>query len=76
MIVDEKTGMKTSTFHETKNGMIKPTCQLFQKWKEEGRQVKILRMDGGGENRALVKELNSKNWKMYPTIEYTPRDTP
>ena len=33
-------------------------------------------MDGGGENRALVKELNSKNWKMYPTIEYTPQDTP
>ena len=33
-------------------------------------------MDNGGENQKLVKRLNSPTWKLYPTIEYTARDTP
>ena len=59
MIVDEATGFKTSTFHETKSGMVTPTCELLQKWKQQGKEVKIIRMDGGGKNKKLVKELNS-----------------
>ena len=33
-------------------------------------------MDGSGENRNLVKRLNCDEWKLYPKIEYTERDTP
>ena len=33
-------------------------------------------MDNAGENKKLVQQLNSKNWKLCPTIEHTARDTP
>jgi hypothetical protein len=68
--------MKNSSFHEAKNGLIEPVCKQLHSWKQSGKEVKILRMDNGGENKALVKRLNSKDWKMYPTVEYTARDTP
>ena len=76
IIVDEKTGYKSSMFKETKDGMIEPTCQKLHNWKQQGMEVKTIRMDNGGENKGLVKRLNSKAWKLYPTIEYTARDTP
>jgi hypothetical protein len=76
MIVDEYTGKKTSHFFPTKNGMIEPTCELMHKWNVEKKPVMIMRMDNAGENIKLVKRLNSVDWKMYPKLEYTPRDTP
>jgi hypothetical protein len=76
LLVDEMTGTKSSSFHETKNKMIEPVCAKLHNWKEHGMQVQILRMDNGGENQKLVQRLNSKDWKLYPTIEYTARDTP
>ena len=33
-------------------------------------------MDNAGKNKKLVKALNSKDWQMYPMIEYTAQDTP
>ena len=56
--------------------MVTPTCKLFQKWKDEAKPVKLLRMDKAGENVKLVKTLNNNHWKLYPTIEWTARDTP
>ena len=50
MIVDERTQLKFSDFYQTKNGMVEPTCEKFHKWKEAGMPVKIVRMDGAGEN--------------------------
>ena len=44
MIVDEKTGYKTSTFHETKGSMVEPVCKLIQKWKSSDKEVKIIRL--------------------------------
>jgi hypothetical protein len=76
LIVDEKTGYKISHFYETKDGMIEPTCELFQEYKDKNKEVKILRLDNAGENKELVKKLNSKKWKLYPKIEWTARDTP
>ena len=49
LIVDEKTGMKFSQFFATKNGMVQPTCEKFNIWKQKGRPVKVLQMDNGGE---------------------------
>jgi len=51
--------------------MVEPVCKLIQKGKSTDKEVKIIRMDGGGENRKLVKRLNSDVWKLYPKIEYT-----
>ena len=76
MIVDQKTRYKTTSFHEAKSGMVLATCTTFQEWSNQGRPVKILRINNAGENKKLVETLNSKDWKMYPTIEYTARDTP
>ena len=53
IIVDEMTQMKWSHFFRTKNGMIEPTCVMFHKWKQAGKQVKFLRMDDAGENEKL-----------------------
>ena len=76
LVVDETTGYKTSSFHETKDGMVEPTCARFKQWAKEEREVKIIRMDNAGENKKLVKQLNSPSWQLYPKIEYTARDTP
>ena len=76
VVVDEKTGFKSSSFHETKGGMVKPTCKKFKNWKEHDMEVKTIRMDNGGENKKLVKTLNSEAWQLYPKIEFTARDTP
>ena len=76
LIVDEKTGYKESKFHESKNGMIEPVCQRFKELEQSGKTVKVLQMDNGGENKGLVKRLNSKDWQLYPKIEWTARDTP
>ena len=76
LTVDEKTGYKHSSFHETKDGMVEPMCVWFKKWESEKKAVKIIRMDNAGENKKLVKRLNSNHWQLYLTIEYTARDTP
>jgi len=48
VIVDERTQMKFSGFFATKNGMVEPTCVQFQKWKDIGKPVKVVRMDNAG----------------------------
>jgi hypothetical protein len=55
IIVDEHTQMKISHFYTTKNSMIEPTCELFNRWKQMNRTVTILRMDNAGENKLLDK---------------------
>ena len=76
MVVDERTGMKWSEFHETKNGMVEPTCEKWYRWQQSGMPVKIVRCDNGGENKKLEKRSNSAMWKLDITFEYTARDTP
>ena len=39
IVVDEKTGLKTSRFFTSKNGMVELTCEMFQLWKSLGREV-------------------------------------
>ena len=56
--------------------MVTPTCKLFKKWDLQKMPVDLLRMDKAGKNIKLVKELNGTKWKLYPTIEWTARDTP
>ena len=59
IMVDELTGMKFSDFFATKNGMVEPTCEKLNMWKEAKIPVTYLRMDNAGENKALHTRMNS-----------------
>ena len=74
-MVDERTNIKWLDFYVHKNDMIEPTCEQFNKWKQEGKPVEIVRCDGGGENKAHVKRCNSVGWKLNVNVEWTARNT-
>ena len=76
IMVDELTGMKFSDFFATKNGMVEPTCEKLNLWKDAKIPVTYLRMDNAGENKALHTRMNSVDWKLNIKPEYTARDTP
>jgi hypothetical protein len=48
--------------------MVEPTCVQLNKWKTAGNEVKFIRMDNAGENKALQTMTESSAWK-FP-IEY------
>lgn len=75
IMVDGRTGLKFSDFFETKNGMVEPTCEEFQKWKSSGCNVNFLRMDNAGEKALLKQRCESKDWKFNIDFEFTARDT-
>jgi len=76
IIVDERTGLKFSDFYATKNGMVEPTCEQFNRWKQANKPVKHVRCDNAGENKLLQQRCNSKDWKLDIDFEYTARNTP
>ena len=55
VIVDEATGKKWTSFHDSKNGMVEPTCELFNVLKSKGVPVKVMQLDPAGENLKLEK---------------------
>jgi hypothetical protein len=75
-MVDKRTQLKFSNFYPTKNGMVEPTCEQFQKWKQHGKPVKFVRMDNAGENKLLKKRCESSDWKLGIKFEFTARATP
>ena len=76
LMVDQFTEYKMVRSYKTKKDMVEPTCEELFKWKQMGKEVQFLRMDNAGENLKLEQRLRSKDWKLYPTIEYTARSTP
>jgi hypothetical protein len=77
LIVDEFSELKFSGFFESKDKMVEPTCELFDRWKQTKKPVKVVRCDNAGENTKLENRLASKDWKMGEIdFEYTARDTP
>jgi hypothetical protein len=68
--------LKVSDFFVTKTDMIEPTCEKLFKWKNEGKPIKYIRCDNGGENRGLKKGLYSSDWKFPIKFEFTGCDTP
>jgi hypothetical protein len=64
VIVDERTGLKFLSFHQTKGGMVEPTCEKLHRWKEAGHAVKHTRLDNAGENKKLKARSNSADWKL------------
>jgi hypothetical protein len=76
IIVDQRSALKFTQFCQTKDGMVEPTCQLLNKWKQENMPVKHVRLDNAGENELLKTRTQSKDWKLNLTFEFTARDTP
>ena len=76
IMVDEYSGMKISLFHDTKNGIVDPTCERFYHWRQNGRPVKLIRCDNRGENVKLDSRAKIKDWKLNLEFEYTGGDTP
>ena len=76
MVVDERTQLKFSTFHDKKDDMVEVTCQQFEKWRAAGKAVAKVRCDNAGENKLLEKRAASSDWKLNIEFEYTARDTP
>eukprot|EP00957_Ditylum_brightwellii_P002392 183609-Ditylum_brightwellii.AAC.1 len=52
ILVDERTEMKWSMFHQRKSGFIETLCTKFQHWKD------------AGENKLLEEQCNSADWKL------------
>jgi len=76
IMVDERTQLKFSDFFETKNGMVEATCEQLFKWKQNGKEVKFIRLDNAGENKLLKTRADSSDWKLGIEFEFTGRDTP
>jgi hypothetical protein len=75
-MVDERTGTKFSDFFETRKDMIEPTCAQLNRWKDNGHEVKYIRLDNAGDNVTLQKRTDSSAWKLGIDFEYTARSTP
>ena len=76
IMVDEYSSMTISLFCDTKNGIVEPTCEIFENWRQNGRPVNFIRCDNGGENVKLESRAKRKDWKLNLEFEYTGRDTP
>ena len=76
IMVDKYSIMKISSFPDTKNGIVEPTCEIFENWRQNGCPVKFIRCDNRGENVKLKSIVKSKYWKLNLDFEYTVRDTP
>jgi hypothetical protein len=74
-MVDERTQLKFSDFFDTKNGMVEETCEQLHRWKESGREAKIIRLNNAGENKLLQQRSQSEDWKLNIDYEFTARDT-
>ena len=75
-MVDERTQLKFSHFHRTKQNMVEPTLKLLNLLGENNHKVDVLRMDNAGENKHLAKRAQSAQWKLPIKFEFTARDTP
>ncbi len=75
-MVDSATGYGTNGFYKAKGSFIKPACMQLQKWKNDGKEVKIIRQDNAGENKLFEERAGSADWKLGTKFEYTARATP
>ena len=76
LMVDELTGMKFTSFHSAKNGIVQPTCEKWNLWKQQGVPVAHVRCDNAGENLKLEAAANGNRWKLNIAFEYTGAATP
>ena len=62
LLVDVYSETPFSTFHESKDKMVEPTCEQLNKFIQFGHKVKVIRCDNAGENNKLEEACKSKEW--------------
>jgi hypothetical protein len=70
MLVDAASGMKFSSFWNTKTEFIKPTCELLNHWLNCGVALKKIRCNNAGENKLWEACCKSADWKLPLDCEY------
>ena len=58
MIVDEKSNLKFSSFHQIKSDIVNYTCLILNKWKNKIIVTKYCQCDNASENKTLEKTAN------------------
>ncbi len=75
-MVESPTGYSTDKFYKAKGSFIKPACRQLQKWKNDGKEAKIILQDNTGENKLLEERAGSSVWKLGTKVKYTTQATP
>ena len=75
-VVDEFSKFGAVFFVERKGQLPTVLCEIFAKWRDLGRPVKIVRCDNAGENKAFEKMAMGIKWQLALTFEFTPARTP
>ena len=76
MWIDERSGLKMSSFHQNKDDIVEHLATKFVKFIKVGMPVDKVRCDNAGENKSVEKEVNGKKYRMGIDFEYTARHTP
>ena len=51
-------------------------CKQMHAFAEDGRPVLIIRQDNSGENKKLIKRVQSSDWKLNIIFESMAKETP
>ena len=76
MLIDAASGMKFSSFWNTKAAFIETTCETLHRWLKRGIPIKFIRVDNAGENKLWEARCQSAAWKFPFKFEYTAARTP
>ncbi len=76
LTVDELTGIPFTGIDNKKNEFVESMCQRIQAQTARGYPVLSMQQDNAGENKTLVKRLQSADWKLQVKMEYTAANTP
>ena len=60
MVIDERSGLKLSSFHKNKDDIVPYLAENFSRFKYDGSPVLKVRCDNAGENKSTEKEVNSR----------------
>ncbi len=63
-MVDSATGYGTDGFYKAKGSFIEPACMQLQKWKNDGKEVKIIQQDNAGKNKLFEDRAGGTDWKL------------
>ena len=74
--MDEFTQMKFSYHYKHKDDIMGAAPKLLRKLENVAGDIKYLRQDNAGENKALEAKMKSSEWKFKTNYEYTAPNTP
>ena len=64
MVVDERSGVKLSSFRKNKDDIVTYLAEKFSTFKNAGIHVLKVRYDNVGENKSAEKEANNRKWRL------------